>query len=283
MRVDRRPDRWKRVALVTAVLAVVAGGVAVASRDGAGTDPVAALAGEATTSTSRRSTTTTSTSTSTTTTTAPSTTAAPTTGVPTTAAPTTGAPPPPTTGAPPAPTAPPDTPPPAPPAPTTTPPAPPPGGVLCIGDSVMLGAGPQFQNTLTMCSEVDATQNRQFHEADDVLRYYRAFVGLPPTVVIALGNNGYITSGEIDAAMLELAGVSRVVLVTIQLSETREWQGPVNAELRAAPGRYAGQVVIADWEAASNGHPEYFGGDGIHIVSSPAGAQAYAATIGAAI
>ena len=171
-------------------------------------------------------------------------------------------------------------PPPPPPPPTPQPPA-----ALCIGDSVLLGAGPPFQNTLSMCAVVDAVESRQYHEADDLATWYRAAAGgtLPHTVVVALGNNGYTTAGEIDAMLAALAGVPRVVLVTVQLQHSRAWQDPVNAEIRAAAARHPSQVVVADWEAATVGRPDLFAGDGVHISSNPAGALVYAATIAAAL
>jgi hypothetical protein len=174
-------------------------------------------------------------------------------------------------------------PPPSPPPPP--PPTPQPAGALCIGDSVLLGAGPIFGNTLSMCAVVDATENRQYHEADDVaaLHYLAGGGVLPHTVVVALGNNGYTTAGELESLLAVLVGVPRVVLVTVQLQNAREWQGAVNAEIRAAAARHPSQVVVADWETATAGHPELFAPDGIHISSNPAGAAAFAATIAAAL
>jgi hypothetical protein len=149
----------------------------------------------------------------------------------------------------------------------------------------MAGAGPGVQNTLSMCQFVDATTNRQYFQADEsgALQLLAAAGLLPHTVVVALGNNGYTSPGELDALLAAMAGVQRVVLVTVQLQHTREWQDAVNAELRAAATRHPTLVVVADWEAASAGHPEWFGPDGIHISGNPAGAAAYAATIASAL
>jgi lysophospholipase L1-like esterase len=165
-----------------------------------------------------------------------------------------------------------------PPASPTTTPIPPfvPGTALCIGDSVMLGASPQYYDTLTMCGTVDATVSRAWSSAASALQGRP----LPDRVVVHLGTNGYTDAGEIDAVLSQLAGVPRVVLVTVQLNGSRAWEGSVNGELHAAAGRW-GNVRIADWFGASAGHPEYFSGDRIHITSS--GAQAYAATIAAAL
>jgi hypothetical protein len=78
----------------------------------------------------------------------------------------------------------------------------------------------------------------------------------------------------------QLAGVPRVVLVTVQLSGARSWEAQANGEIRATAGRYA-NVAVADWKAASDGHPDFTRSDGIHM--SPAGAGSYAATIAAAL
>ena len=69
------------------------------------------------------------------------------------------------------------------------------------------------------------------------------------------------------------------MFVTVQLNGTRSWEGQANGEIRAAADRYP-NAAIADWKAASDGHPEYTREDGIHL--APAGAGAYAAAITAA-
>ena len=241
--------RWRRrlpvAALVTALVTVLVAAALTVGDDRAG-DPSAT---GASTSTTRRSTTTSSTSTTT------STTASPTT--------TTRAPPrsPPTTAAP--------APPPAPAAAV--------GSALCIGDSVMLGASPQYLNTLSMCGTVDAELSRQFSGAPAAVAAHAPY---PAAVVVHLGNNGTVDRDDVDAVMAHLAGVPRVVFVTVQLSGTRPWEGQANGEIRATPGRYP-NAVVADWKAASEGHPDFTRSDGIHM--SPAGAGAYAATIAAAL
>jgi hypothetical protein len=167
--------------------------------------------------------------------------------------------------------------------PTTAAPAPPPvpaaavGSALCIGDSVMLGASPQYLNTLSMCGTVDAELSRQFSGAPAAVAAHAPY---PAAVVVHLGNNGTVDRDDVDAVMAHLAGVSRVVFVTVQLSGTRPWEGQANGEIRAIAGRYP-NVVVADWKAASDGHPDYTRGDGIHM--SPAGAGVYAATIAAVL
>jgi hypothetical protein len=192
------------------------------------------------------------------------------------APPTTAAPPPAAAGpkAPPT-TAPPTTLPPSTTAPPSTPPAPG-GGALCIGDSVMLGASPAYRGTLTMCGTIDAAVSRQFAAGPGLV----AGRPLPGTVIVHLGTNGTISPGDLDVLLGRLVGVPRVVLVTVQVSGSRPWEGADNALIRGTPGRY-GNVVVADWKAASDGHRDWLGADGIHL--SPAGAAGYAATIAGAV
>jgi hypothetical protein len=249
--------RWRRrvlpAGLVAALVAVLAVSAVIVADDGPGEDVVAS--GTPTPTIVRPTTTPPSTSRTT------STIAAPTTTRPTAALA------PPTTAAVPAS------------SPATSParPAPTAGAALCIGDSVMLGASPQYLNTLSMCGTVDAEQSRQFSGAPAAVAAHAPY---PAAVVVHLGNNGTVDRDDVDAAMAHLAGVPRVVFVTVQLSGTRPWEGQANGEIRATAERYP-NVVVADWKAASDGHPDFTRSDGIHM--SPAGAGAYAATIAAAL
>jgi lysophospholipase L1-like esterase len=141
----------------------------------------------------------------------------------------------------------------------------------------MLGASPSYMGTLTMCGTVDATVSRQMSEGPAVVRSHAPY---PATVIVHLGTNGTVNGADVEAMMQALEGVPTVVLTTVQLNGGRSWQSQANGEIRAAAGRWP-NARLADWEVASNGHPEYFSGDGVHL--SAAGAQAYADTLGSAL
>lgn len=228
---------------------------------GGGADDAASVASPTTQAptTTSASTTTSTTTTSTTTTTAPPTT---TTAPPTT---TTAPPPPPTTTT-------------APPPPPPPPPRPDPSQVLCVGDSVMLGAGPQYADALPSCGIVDAAESRQLSSAPEVLAQHLG-PGIE-RVVLHLGTNGEISPGTADAVLGSLAAVPKVLVVNVQLNGSRPWEGPVNQVLADAVARHPNAVLV-DWKAASDGHPEYFSGDGIHMAA--AGAQVYGFVIAANI
>ena len=108
------------------------------------------------------------------------------------------------------------------------------GGVLAIGDSVMLGAKVALEQAIPGIA-VDAVVSRQFAQAADVLTEYAQSGALPPTIVVALGTNALPTDSEIDAFM-RAAGASKVYLVTVRVP--RAWETATNVVLRAASDRW---------------------------------------------
>jgi hypothetical protein len=155
--------------------------------------------------------------------------------------------------------------------PSTTVPPLPVTGALCVGDSVMLAASEY--GALTMCATIDAIVSRQASEGPAAVAAHAPY---PSAVILHLGTNGTVSHADIDAMMGALRGVPAVVLVTVQLNGLRPWEDQANQEIAAAADRWP-NVRLADWKAASSGHPEYFREDGFH--PTLAGAQAYATTI----
>jgi len=125
---------------------------------------------------------------------------------------------------------------------------------------------------------VDAAVSRQFDTGVQILRDKEAAGTLPARVVVGLGTNGPMTQSDFDAMMKMLSGKARVVVLTVK--EPRWWQNQVNAVIRAGV-RKTKNGRIADWFAVSNGHPEWFAGDGIHPNSE--GSLAYAHVIANAL
>ena len=68
------------------------------------------------------------------------------------------------------------------------------------------------------------------------------------------------------------------IFVTVRVG--RSWEETTNSSIHAAAGRYA-NVRVADWYAASEGRPEIFYSDGIHILGE--GGPLFAALVAAAI
>lgn len=161
------------------------------------------------------------------------------------------------------------------------PPKAPVGSIVTIGDSVMVSSAAVLKARLGPEVTIDAVLNRKFREAIGVAQTLRRDGRLPQVVVVHLGGNGPIRGDEVDALMRDLAGVPRVLLVTVRIAQP--WRESVNQVLTEAATRYP-TVTVVDWYAASAGHLDWFQGDGTHFrTTSGPGATAYANLIGEAI
>jgi len=160
------------------------------------------------------------------------------------------------------------------PRPKLTLPAPGTVPVTAIGDSVMVSAADELHKRLGASGYIDAKQNRYFSEAAPIIGDLRARGVLGRVVIIHLGNNGPVSSSDVDAVMRELTGVPNVLLVTVRVD--RSWQNEVNQTLHDAVARYP-NVQLVDWYSYSAGHGDWFQADGTHFrTSSGPGANAYA-------
>ena len=164
------------------------------------------------------------------------------------------------------------------PAPTQPLPVVPPptsAAIYAIGDSVLIGAAPYLG--IAGPVEVDAQIGRQVGDTISRLRAMREAGGLPEVIVVHTGNNGPLTGGQVDQIMA-IAGESKVVFVTVRVG--RSWEDTTNSSIHGAAARY-GNVRVADWYGATEGRPELFYSDGIHVRGE--GGQLFAALVAAAI
>lgn len=139
---------------------------------------------------------------------------------------------------------------------------------LAIGDSTMILAAPSLGR---LGIEADAHGCRQFSAGLSMLAQRRRAGTLPAVVILALGANGPIASGQIASALRILGRTRVLALVTPKnLSASR---GRMHAAARAYPNR----VLLVDWASISGRHPGWFDGDGLH--PGYAGAAAFARLI----
>jgi hypothetical protein len=149
------------------------------------------------------------------------------------------------------------------------------GKVLAVGDSVMLGASPALQRALGSRAVIDAAVSRQFAVGAGIID--QGLVRLKPdTVVVHLGNNGYVPFDELEALMKRLRGTQRVVLVNVRVP--LQWQDSVNDALDYAASRYDNTVLV-DWNEVSD-RPGLLA-DGAHMTTE--GARLYARAIARAV
>ena len=148
------------------------------------------------------------------------------------------------------------------------------GPVTAVGDSIMLDIQSDLQADIPG-AQVDGLVSRQFETGIGIVQADRAAGTLGNVLVVELGTNGSVTSSDFDAMMQAAAGAKRVVFVNVNVP--RSWEAPDNAVLAAGVDRYPGVAVLADWNALSTPHPEWFTSDQVHL--QPAGTQALASLI----
>ncbi|HEV3366556.1 MAG TPA: hypothetical protein VG054_03775 [Acidimicrobiales bacterium] len=153
-------------------------------------------------------------------------------------------------------------------------PAPVSGSVSAVGDSILLDIQPYLQTEIP-AAHIDGLVSRQFETGIAVVQAERAAGTLGTVLVVELGTNGSVTASDFDAMMQAASGAKRVVFVNINVP--RSWMAPDNAVLAAGVARYPGVAELADWNALSTGHPEWFTPDQVHL--QPAGAQALATLV----
>lgn len=149
--------------------------------------------------------------------------------------------------------------------------------VFAIGDSVMLGAIGQMQGNIPNL-EIDAEVGRQVSSGIEILRNRRDAGLLGDVVVVHLGNNGTFSGDQFDEMMQVLAGVPRVVFVSVKVP--RDWEPANNGVIANGVPRYPNAVMV-DWHGASADHSELFWDDGIHL--RPEGASQFASLVAAPV
>ncbi len=141
------------------------------------------------------------------------------------------------------------------------------GGLWVTGDSVILGI--RFElDARENIGLINARVGRQATELLEVIKNDKGnMVG--STIVLNLGNNNRLTEEQVAAIFAEIQEQPRIIVVNTAVP--RGWRDENNALIAQYAAQYGAKLI--DWAAISEGHPEYFGPDGVHLV--PAGVRAY--------
>ena len=141
------------------------------------------------------------------------------------------------------------------------------GGLWVTGDSVILGI--RFElDTRQHIGLINARVGRQAPELLEVIQHDKANMQ-GATIVLNLGNNNKLTEDQVAAIFTAISDQPKIIVVNTAVP--RGWRDENNALIAQYAAQYGAQLV--DWAAISDGHPEYFGPDGVHLV--PAGVRAY--------
>ena len=149
---------------------------------------------------------------------------------------------------------------------TTTP------GLWVTGDSVILG----IRHVLEMnhpIALINARVGRQAPELLEVMLRDGPMV-LNSPVVFNIGNNNALTRAQVIAIFEAVKTAPQRIVINTAVP--RPWREANNDLVDEIAATYPNTVIVR-WDQISNGHPEYFAPDGVHLV--PAGARAYVAAI----
>jgi peptidoglycan/LPS O-acetylase OafA/YrhL len=141
-------------------------------------------------------------------------------------------------------------------------------GIWLTGDSVILGIRTALSEVAPV-SLINARIGRQAPELLDVMKRDKAVTGDSP-IIFNLGNNGLLQE-EVVIEIFELVK-SQSSIIVVNTAVPRPWRESNNSLIAKIASRYS-NVKQIDWNSISNGHPEYFAPDGVHLV--PAGVTAY--------
>ena len=140
------------------------------------------------------------------------------------------------------------------------------------GDSVILGIRYELGDQRTI-GLINARVGRQAPELLEVIRHDKISVGNSP-IIFNLGNNNALTRTQVSDIFAEVQNQSQIIVVNTAVP--RPWRDANNSLI----SEFAAQnwrVRVVDWAAISNGHPEYFAPDGVHL--KPAEIRVYVAAI----
>ncbi len=134
-------------------------------------------------------------------------------------------------------------------------------GIWLTGDSVILGIKQKLSERFPVAL-VNARVGRQ---ADELLEVITHDIAIAPDgpIVLNLGNNNALQESQVRA-IFETLKLSPKVIV-INTAVPRPWRDANNELISRVASEYSAITVI-DWSSISEGHPEYFAPDGVHLV-----------------
>ena len=148
--------------------------------------------------------------------------------------------------------------------------------IWLTGDSVILG----IRNSLAEIRPLLVVNARVGRAAPELLQEMSRDLekAAGSTVVMDLGNNDLLAEDAVRA-IFELAKESPRIIV-VNTAVPRPYRDANNLLIAELAAQYS-NVKVVDWNAISDGHPEYFAPDGVHLV--PTGVSAYVIAIDEAL
>ncbi|CAB4650473.1 unannotated protein [freshwater metagenome] len=145
-------------------------------------------------------------------------------------------------------------------------------GLWVTGDSVILGIRAKLEKQVHI-SLINARVGRQAPELLAVMRVDQSSVPESP-VIFNLGNNNKLSEQTVIDIFEVIKNQPQIIVVNTAVP--RPWRDENNQIISRVASRYP-NVRLIDWQNISEGHPELFAPDGVHL--SPTGSDAYVASV----
>jgi peptidoglycan/LPS O-acetylase OafA/YrhL len=141
-----------------------------------------------------------------------------------------------------------------------------------IGDSIMQGAAPLFDDVLGEDLYVDAARKRKMEDVPALVEKLSTEGHLAGVVVIHLGSNRPFEAAVFDQVMETLLahGVERVIFINVH--RPIGWENYANRKFVDGLSRWP-EAELIDWDALAHSEQGWFIRDGTHL--SYAGSKAY--------
>jgi peptidoglycan/LPS O-acetylase OafA/YrhL len=148
--------------------------------------------------------------------------------------------------------------------------------VTLIGDSIMQGASPLFDDVLGENIYVDAERKRKMEDVPALVKLLSREGHLSRIVVIHLGTNRPFEAPVFDEVMQTLLaqGVERVIFINVH--RPIGWESYVNRKFTEGIERWP-QAELIDWDALAHTRQNWFIDDQTHL--SFRGSEAYVGAI----
>ncbi|MEN9324724.1 MAG: hypothetical protein RL414_478, partial [Actinomycetota bacterium] len=145
-------------------------------------------------------------------------------------------------------------------------------GLWVTGDSVILGIRGKLASRYQIAL-INARVGRQIQELTKVVAADQ--IQVPhATVIFDLGNNNRLTRDSV-VQLFELLK-SQPKLIVVNAAVPRGWRDENNRIIAEVAANYP-QAIVVDWSSISEGHPEFFAPDGVHL--NDLGSDVYVAAI----
>lgn len=157
-----------------------------------------------------------------------------------------------------------------------------PASLTLIGDSVTLASAQALAETLPQ-AQVNAEISRTSSAALPLVQQLADRGELGRILVLSVTANSTFTSQQLEdfLALATAQEGGKLVLVTGLGPAHLTWIEASNQLIRDFAAQHPDQVLVADWQAAAQGHPDYLVSDGVHPQGE--GITVYAQTIQEAV